>query len=371
MAKKPTTDNPIEQAFMALRDAEYALTEAMQKREEIHEVLVLKTDQHSQVQGMIESLDTEIKELEARLIQMTEEAALLEREVEEQKQRTETAEAVLAEFRKENFTKAAQDRALRELRAAYFDWLKAVAKREKHETEMGFVKERIGSLTADRNAAAEKLAALADELGSAQADEKAADEVVDQKNEQLDAAMAGLRDSLGKAPVGRPIDPSLLDLIANSGRTPAADFLTLKMPGGSFDDLAEKALETLGEQLSPQDKVNEARDRFVAMGIATDIAKVTKRLHRTRLSRIRKAVLVKSYVPLLVKRLGGPRMNPEVAEDTIGLADSIIYDLDAPGGPVEQYARLLTDITVDAMRLDAGTGTPARQLIEVQIRSSI
>lgn len=370
MAKTKKLELSINEAFERLRDAEIALTRATEGREQIHDERASTKAEHGLRAGAVASLQEEIDELTARLDQLAPQMEELGERITTAKAEADAIYKELRALKKAELTlKAIQDGIAR-ISAQNAIMLEASNALANLQAEERFIKERIDSLRNEHSEESKQAAALGEVVARLDEQEAEADGDVAMRGDDLNQALVKLHEALGNTG-GQPIDESLLDLIATSGRTPRTDFLTLDAPGGTFDDLAEKALERFGQKVAPPDVVKQARDHLVRLGIASDISKVTKRLRRTRLSRIRRAVLAKAYVPLLMSRLGGRRIDPNIAEDTVGLADSILHDLDAEGGPIERYARLLTDMTVEAMRLDAGAGTPARQLIEVQIRSSI
>ncbi len=147
-----------------------------------------------------------------------------------------------------------------------------------------------------------------------------------------------LREAFGDDPAALP--PRAVKL---------APFLTVPVRDVTFDPIAEKAIAAvLAARQADVDKL--ARD-IVAGGIASAIGRVSERLGRARITEARRHILAVAYPDLLRSRLGDP-VKGDLAKDPPGLADSLLADLDAKGGPLDTFADKVVEASEESMSLN-------------------
>ncbi len=251
------------------------------------------------------------------------------------------------------------------------DLVAAATKLAEAKAALKLIERMIAEETKLLKEASGKTAALERDAERTDAAKAAAQSDSDDAQHAVDGALKDLAKALA-APVRQPISAEVLKLLSRAGQDRGRDFLTIATRDDGLDKLVRSALAELEQQMDAVVSPADARDALVEAGVATKVAMVTNRLSRSRLSPIRRAILSRSYAPLLLRRLGPKKkIDVDVAEDTVGLADTVLADLAADNGPLDIFSAMLAKRAVADMAIDAPDGSPQRALITAQLRGSL
>lgn len=187
---------------------------------------------------------------------------------------------------------------------------------------------------------------------------------------KVQEAIAALEAALKSTSSGVQISPEVIKMISSAGKARGRDFLTILSQESSLDPLVRQALGKFAEAEEKANPSDAIRNGFVNAGVATDIGLVTRKINSTRMTPMRRAVLARNYVQMLGAELGNPP-NADKAEDTVGLADTILRKLDETPGPLFNFCNVLAADAVAQMRLDAPEGSTQRELVVAQLFSSL
>lgn len=188
-----------------------------------------------------------------------------------------------------------------------------------------------------------------------------------------------------------------------------SDVLAIAPPRTKLDPIAQGALEVLVARLgerrdvgahadrkgaarafsfsSPTSLERELRAFIVSNGIASEVKKVTERLNARRITGGRLWVLRTTYPYLLAKlfaeeasrsvsrdgknRDGNGRIEAvkRLVEDDLGVAEKVLLDLAAEGGPLDVFAELVVQSVMKRNRIEVN---PMRlHLVSQYVRSAI
>jgi hypothetical protein len=88
---------------------------------------------------------------------------------------------------------------------------------------------------------------------------------------------------------------------------------------------------------------------------------------------IRRAVLGAVYPRILSERLDGVNSDQDrrTANDTIGLTQTVLTDLDSTNGALAEFAEILVRKTVEKMGINAPKGGTHRKFLVAQMRGSL
>lgn len=180
--------------------------------------------------------------------------------------------------------------------------------------------DRIKDAETDAKAAANKAAAAETRAETAETLVKS----VKTEATRTEAKLLGLQKALGNDPGMAP--PA-------NGKLPP--FLTVPLRDTEFDPVCQSAINDV--LASRKADVTRLAGDIVAKGIASAIGKVSMSLGRSRISECRRSILAAAYPDLLKSRLGDP-IQVDLAKDPPGLVQSLLLDLEAPGGPLDTFA---------------------------------
>lgn len=364
--------NDADQALNALIDAEKAEGAALATQQAASAALAEALTAQARVQALLDSLRAELEALPT-LKDAREEMAPVETNAAEGQRAYETARAKL-EGTAVNGMSASEYRQIGgEFFAALKAHLDAQARLAEAKAGLEVLRARIGELKKEIAALRSEAKKADDKVSEARAAAKAGSAAVAESDGAVDAALAALGEALGRlnpGPGGAPISPEILAVISGANREQRHDFLTIPSNVDALDGMVRKTLALFQAEMEKSVASADARTALVRSGVATRIASVTNRLARRRLSPMRKAILSRSYVPMLMRRLGDP-VDPKIARDSVGLADLLVHDLDAADGPLHIYCAMLANAAISEMRIDAPAGSAQRQLITAQLLGSI
>ena len=257
------------------------------------------------------------------------------------------------------------------------------------ERAEGQLKEATGAVQAVREAlaeAAKTAAAAAVQAAAATATAKIAADRVKEADAKATAATAKATaadrraeaaEALAKAVKTEASEASahVAELKAALGHDPTAPqhhngklppFLTVLVRDTEFDPVCQKAIDAV--LASRKADVTVLAKDIVAKGIASAIGKVSLKLGRSRISEARRHVLAAAYPDLLKTRLGDP-IQVDLAKDPPGLAESLLLDLDAPGGPLDAFAELV--VAGSEASLSLKLQNHERAALKTRVRESI
>lgn len=180
------------------------------------------------------------------------------------------------------------------------------------------------------------------------------------KKVETDHGGLGTRiDDLTKALGGEPIQ---LD-----GNGPGlAPFLQIRLREMEFDPLVRRAIAAVAKEMA-EDPARLAND-IIAKGLGTAVGKVTDRLSRMRMSEPKRHLLAAAYPSLLRQRLGDP-IKAELVQDPVGLADSLVADLDLKDGAMDALAKAV--IASSEQTLSLNLDASKREALTLRVRESI
>ncbi|MBH5322452.1 hypothetical protein [Aurantiacibacter sediminis] len=362
--------NELNEKIRVLADAEERLGEAIAAREEKLKELSDQKETLAGHRGEVARLEDEMAQLAERIDAKEGDLENLRSEREETRTALEETFAELAQVTNANavteinrqlqanekaFTAANEAFARSETELARLAELRDRATTE-HRRKMGVVENGEGRVTQARD------------------ESRTAATAVNQAEAAVGEAISDLADAIGSIGNGHvpQIDPQVVKLLSQTGKDRRRDFLDIRTRSTSLDDLAQSAVDTLADESEEMHPRERLRDVLLEHGIATDIGKVTARINGARQSDIRRSITAAVFPSLVARRvIDDGVVNEDAAKDTIGLADTILLDLESDQGPLDRYAALLADKAISDMRLDAGPGTPQRQLITAQLRASL
>jgi hypothetical protein len=190
-------------------------------------------------------------------------------------------------------------------------------------------------------------------------------EVIDFDNEKLKGGWQKIIDSQRKrfeTDVIKISPPrTKLDPIAKT----ALDRLPVKL----LKDAAKK--ERFNKVVTPAEFENKMRAAITQKGLASEVKKVTDRLNARRMTDGRRWVLATTYIYLLADLFDDTddKDLEEVMKDDLGVAERIMLDLEAKGGPIDVYTNLIVKSVMDRNRIH-----PSRTLLQIvsqQVRAAI
>jgi len=164
------------------------------------------------------------------------------------------------------------------------------------------------------------------------------------------------------------------------------DVLTITPPRAKLDPIAKAVLETLCVKLiksgyqgkegganmpsTPAELEKQVRAYITEKGIASEVKKVTDRLNARRITDGRRWVLATTYIFLLAKlfqdRAGEIE---ELIKDDLGVAEKVMLDLEAEGGPLDVFANLVVKSVMERNRINKSK--TLLELVAQQVRSAI
>jgi hypothetical protein len=158
--------------------------------------------------------------------------------------------------------------------------------------------------------------------------------------------------------------------ILNRQREEFGDVLAITRPRAKLDPLAEAALAKLAKEKVPDQLEKELRDSIVDKGIASEVRKVTSRLNARSMTDGRRWVLATTYVSLLDKLIdGAPEKIEKLFADDLGVAERIMLEIEADGGPLDRFAGLLVKSVMDKNRIK--DDETLRKRVSQQVRNAI
>lgn len=164
------------------------------------------------------------------------------------------------------------------------------------------------------------------------------------------------------------------------------DVLTITPPRAKLDPIAKAVLEILCVKLiksghqgkeaganlpsTPAELEKQVRAYITEKGIASEVKKVTDRLNARRITDGRRWVLATTYIFLLAKlfqdRAGEIE---ELIKDDLGVAEKVMLDLEAEGGPLDVFANLVVKSVMERNRINKSK--TLLELVAQQVRSAI
>ena len=162
------------------------------------------------------------------------------------------------------------------------------------------------------------------------------------------------------------------------------DVLKITPPRSKLDPIAKTALDRLPVKLLRDAVKKEGFDRSVSpaefekfmraeitkKGLASEVKKVTDRLNARRMTDGRRWVLTTTYLYLLADLIDDNEKDlEEVMKDDLGVAERIMLDLEAKGGPIDIYTNLIVKSVMERNRIH-----PSRTLLQIvsqQVRAAI
>jgi len=118
------------------------------------------------------------------------------------------------------------------------------------------------------------------------------------------------------------------------------------------------------------------RDIIIATGTASEVKRVTHLLNSQHMSDGRRWVLYATYVYLLNRLFSENTGHKKSAKDLervmgddVGVSEKILLDLEADGGPIDVFTRLIVKSVMDKNRIDESE--TLRDIVSLQIRSTI
>lgn len=166
-------------------------------------------------------------------------------------------------------------------------------------------------------------------------------------------------------------------LNARRAETLQTDVLKISAPRAKLDTFAKLALKTLRENFkskaaSPEELERSVRAAITNKGIASKVKKVTDRLNQRRMTDGRRWVLATTYMHLLSELiLSEPDDDAlrRLMKDDLGVAERLMFDLEAKGGPFEAFAVQIVSLVMKQNRV-----TDSKVILEIvsqQVRAAI
>ncbi|WP_374548589.1 hypothetical protein [Sphingobium yanoikuyae] len=187
-------------------------------------------------------------------------------------------------------------------------------------------------------------------------------EAIEPRVTQVQSVQEGFGTQMGELTRALGGDPIQLD----GNDAGLAPFLQIRLREVEFDPLVRRAIAKVGKD-QPADAGALAND-IIAKGLGTAVAKVTDRLSRIRMSEPKRQLLAVVYPALLRARLGDP-VRTELVQDPIGLADSLVADLDRSDGPMDALAKAVIDSSETTLSLNLDDSK--REALTLRVRESI
>jgi hypothetical protein len=162
------------------------------------------------------------------------------------------------------------------------------------------------------------------------------------------------------------------------------DVLKITPPRAKLDPIATAALTKLRAELikdyssptsafktpTPAGVESFVRGLITEKGLATEVKKVTDRLNARRITDGRRWVLTTTYVFLLARLFHERgRELEKLMKDDLSVAETIMLDLEAKGGPVDIFTKLIVKSVMERNRIN-----PSNTLLELvsqQVRAGI
>ena len=160
------------------------------------------------------------------------------------------------------------------------------------------------------------------------------------------------------------------------------DVLKISPPRAKLDPIAKTALESLRAKLSDssetdgsdkalrQDVEKYVRGFITRRGIASEVKKVTDRLNARRITDGRRWVLASTYEFILAKLFQdrGDELE-ELIKDDLGVAEKILLELEAKGGPLDVFVNLIVNSVMKRNRINPSH--TLREIVSQQVRAAI
>ena len=162
------------------------------------------------------------------------------------------------------------------------------------------------------------------------------------------------------------------------------DVLKITPPRAKLDPIARGALESLRAKLIersqstdqshgpslPQDVEKSVRTFITVKGIASEVKKVTDRLNARRITDGRRWVLATAYEFLLAD-LFHDRADQlkKLIQDDLGVAEKILLELEANGGPLDLFVNLIVESVMERNRIHPSI--TLTEIVSQQVRAAI
>ena len=213
-----------------------------------------------------------------------------------------------------------------------------------------------------------------------------------------------LPDDVGTLPPESPLrttilSPKLIDfddiklsvnwrkIIDSQRKTVETDVLKISPPRSKLDPIAKGALAELRKKLmdaagytddstasssatADQDDDGDVRAFITRNGIASEVKRVTDRLNARRITDGRRWVLTTAYEFILAKLFWdrGDQVKRFVKDD-LGVAEKILLELEAKGGPLDAFVNLIVDSVMERNRINPSN--TLRELVAQKVRAAI
>ena len=364
----------LEKTIKALATAEAKLGEAIEDREDALKALADQKEMLAGHEGDAQRLSKVLERFQADLAEAEKAKKKIAKAHKEALDKHAAALKKLAETKPDSLTPAKLKSEVKGIEDAASALAKLHAEMADYDGAISRLSDLIGPAEAELARKKEVIADGEDRVVEARSESTKAARAVNAAEKDVSDAIKAM--SIAMKDCGEKelpkIDPEVIKLLASSGRERRKDFLDIRARSEALDELARAALSKLEEQAEKETPRATLRDALLRNGVATDIAHVTMRLNRVRQSDIRKAVLAATYPVLLRNRVfDADTINEDAAKDKIGLADTLLLDLESEDGPLDRYATILADAAIAELRLDADPGSTSRQLITAQLRASL
>ena len=214
-----------------------------------------------------------------------------------------------------------------------------------------------------------------------------------------------LPDDVGTLPPESPLrttilSPKLIDfddiklsvnwrkIIDSQRKTVETDVLKISPPRSKLDPIAKGALVELRKKLmedagysdddgtasasadTDQDGNPDVRAFITRNGIASEVKRVTDRLNGRRITDGRRWVLTTAYEFILAKLFWerGDQVKRFIKDD-LGVAEKILLELEAKGGPLDAFVNLIVNSVMERNRINPSN--TLRELVAQKVRAAI
>jgi hypothetical protein len=173
-------------------------------------------------------------------------------------------------------------------------------------------------------------------------------------------------------------------IIDSQRKTVETDVLKITPPRSKLDPIAKGALVELRKKLMEYsgstddsdsssfstDEDEDVRAFITRNGIASEVKRVTDRLNARRITDGRRWVLTTAYEFILAKLFRDHEGQAKrLIKDDLGVAEKILLELEAKGGPLDAFVNLIIDSVMDRNRINPSN--TLRELVAQKVRAAI
>lgn len=175
-------------------------------------------------------------------------------------------------------------------------------------------------------------------------------------------------------------------IIDSQRKNVETDVLKISPPRSKLDPIAKGALVELRKRLmedtghtddedessfsADHDEDQDVRAFITRNGIASEVKRVTDRLNARRITDGRRWVLTTAYEFILANLFRGHESQVKrLIKDDLGVAEKIMLELEAKGGPLDRFVNLIIDSVMERNRINPSN--TLRELVAQKVRAAI